>query len=153
MNGEIHRTAVPPGACLPGNLVNVRTSAVQYTAPSAAAAPVFPKNYLTYPTGANLIFTTANDDDTDAGGLQLFTPRDPVTGSIDVYFAVRRPSRGCGCGWAGLGAPVPRPHARRTRGGAPRSSTSACATRWTTRATAPCTEWPTAPTGATTSAT
>lgn len=88
VNLVVRRAAIAPGHCLPGNLVNVRTSAMQYTAPNPSVIPLYPPaSILQYPTGGNQIFSTSNDDVSN-GALQLYTPRKPGAGSIDVYFAL-----------------------------------------------------------------
>ena len=102
VNGEVHRQKVPAGACLPGNLVNVRTSAFSYTVANPAVKPVYPpSNAVAYPTGANQIYTTTNDA-VSGEGLTTYTPRSqqatpnsstnggqPATlDTIRVYFAL-----------------------------------------------------------------
>ena len=107
VNGRVHRQAVPPGACLPGNLLNVRTSDVQqYYAAVPSVQPVFPTTIGLggppgFPTGANQIFSTTNDKQ-DQSGLTTYTPGSqqapvnnsgnggqPATmGSIRVYFSL-----------------------------------------------------------------
>ena len=73
VNGQVHRQAVPAGQCLPGNLINVRTSAAQYFAPNPAVVPAYPPaNSLSFPTGANQIYTTSQD--VEGQGLTWYTP-------------------------------------------------------------------------------
>ena len=53
VNGEVHRVGIPAGACLPGNLVNVRTSAVSFTAANPSVTPLYPAaKDVPFPTGA-----------------------------------------------------------------------------------------------------
>ena len=73
VNGQVHRQAVPAGQCLPGNLINVRTSAAQYFATNPAVVPAYPPaNSLSFPTGANQIYTTSQD--VEGQGLTWYTP-------------------------------------------------------------------------------
>jgi hypothetical protein len=104
VNGRVHRQAIPPGRCLPGNLINVKTSAVAYNKASLTVLPVYPPaKAVGYPTGANQIYTTSQDQDS-ADGLTVYTPGSkeptpanlnggnggqPATmGAIRVYFAL-----------------------------------------------------------------
>ena len=74
VNGVVHRQAIPPGRCLPGNLVNVKTSAVAYNKATLTVLPVFPSaQTMAYPTGANQIITTSQDVES-AAGLTVYTP-------------------------------------------------------------------------------
>jgi hypothetical protein len=73
VNAQVHRQAVPTGQCLPGNLVNVRTSAMQYFAPNPAVVPAYPPaKSLAFPTGANQIYTTSQD--VAGSGMTWYTP-------------------------------------------------------------------------------
>ena len=103
VNGVVHRQSVPPGRCLPGNLVNVKTSAVAYNKATMTVLPVFPSaKTMAYPTGANQIITTSQDTES-ADGLTVYTPGSKVPtpnlnngnggqpatmGAIRVYFAL-----------------------------------------------------------------
>jgi hypothetical protein len=101
VNGMVHRQQGPAGSCLPGNLINVRTSAISYTSASPSVSPLYPKpKDIPFPTGANQIYTTTNDAQSGAG-LSTYTPRSkqatpvganggaPATlDTIRVYFAL-----------------------------------------------------------------
>ena len=103
VNAQVHRQAIPAGQCLPGNLLNVRTSATQFFAATPSVAPAYPPaKSLAFPTGANQIYTTSND--VKGQGLTWYTPAStqatpanmtgdgsaqPATlGTIRVYFAL-----------------------------------------------------------------
>jgi len=104
VNGRVHRQSIPPGRCLPGNLMNVRTSAVAYNKATLSVIPVYPPaKALAYPTGSNQIFTTSQDLPS-AAGMTVYTPGSmaptpsnlnggnggqPATmGALRVYFAL-----------------------------------------------------------------
>ena len=75
VNGRVHRQQIPPGSCLPGNLINVRTSAISYTLPVPTVQPIYPlQRDIGYPTGANQIYSTTNDA-VGGAGLSWYTPR------------------------------------------------------------------------------
>lgn len=86
VNGQVHRQQIPAGRCLPGNLVNVRTSAIQYFAAAPSVTPVYPKaKDVAYPTGANQIYTTTNDDSSQPGnGMTWYTPDSPVPTPLNM---------------------------------------------------------------------
>ena len=77
-HGVVNRVPVPPGACLPGNLLMVRTSAASYPTITTPATPSMD------PT--SLIYTTTADDITN-GDLTVFQPR-TNNRKVTVYFAL-----------------------------------------------------------------
>ena len=80
-HNQVFRVPVRPGACLPGNMVNVRTSAASF--PALAAAPT---NYASsaFMDAKMNVYTTTADDITN-GMLTQYTPRSP-NNTISIYF-------------------------------------------------------------------
>jgi len=105
VNGRVQKQNVPPGACLPGNLVNVRTSDVNaFYQATPSVTPTFPAAGVrtSYPNGGNPLYTTSQDLASGAG-VTTYTPgtlaasppsptgngqQPPNMGSIRVYFAL-----------------------------------------------------------------
>lgn len=80
-HGKVNRVAIPPGACLPGNLLNVRTSAASYAGANGIKTPASPVM-----DAKTLIYTTTADDIAN-GDLSIYQPG-TGTNSITVYFAL-----------------------------------------------------------------
>jgi hypothetical protein len=79
-HGVITRETVPAGACLPGNLINVRTSANSYpTQISTPASPILNAKASLYTTTADYV---ANPD------LSVYQPRSN-NNQITVFFGAR----------------------------------------------------------------
>jgi hypothetical protein len=80
-HGKVNRVAIPSGACLPGNLLNVRTSAASYAGANGIKTPASP-----YMDPKTLIYTTSTDNIAN-GDLSVYQPGTGVN-TITVYFAL-----------------------------------------------------------------
>jgi hypothetical protein len=76
IHGVVTRVPIPAGACLPGNLVNVRTNANSYPSIQTPAVPLVDASRLIYTTTADNIVN---------GDLNVYQPRTDKS-KITVYF-------------------------------------------------------------------